>query len=323
MADERPVAVVTALDDITADMVIAELNQRGVPVIRFNPTDLGTGLSMSARFGTDALPLEGSLRTPSRRAELDAIRSVYWRRATWPDFADLDPGDARWVAAQVRHGLGGVLYALPGCLYANHPLANQRADVKPLQLAAAQRLGFLVPPTLVSNRLEDIKDFAGTHGDVVYKALRWTAHSRGGVGHTTWTEPVEAADFDASVEAAPVLVQARVDKVADLRVTVVGEQVFAVRIDSDLLDWRTDYDALSYTVVNIPEDLEHALVGFLAHFGLAFGCFDLCVRRTDESPVWLELNPNGQWGWLEDETGLPLTAAFADLLQEGTRHASE
>ncbi len=205
-----------------------------------------------------------------------------------------------------------------GACTSNHPLANQRAEYKPLQLAAAQQLGFAVPATLVSNSLDDIKEFIAAHGPVVYKALRWTPYRRDGVEYTTWTEPVEAADLDASVEAAPHLFQARVDKVADVRVTVIGERVFCVRIDSEtgLLDWRSDYDQLTYTVVDPPPGVEQALRAFLDRFGLTFGAFDFAVAG-DGTWQFLELNPNGQWGWLEDQTGLPLTAAFADLLARG------
>jgi hypothetical protein len=92
--------------------------------------------------------------------------------------------------------------------------------------------------------------------------------------------------------------------------------VYAVRIDSDLLDWRTDYTALKYAVVTLPHRLEKAFLAYLEHFDLSFGCFDLCLDR-DGRYYWIELNPNGQWGWLEDEAGIPLTAAFADLLEQG------
>lgn len=114
----------------------------------------------------------------------------------------------------------------------------------------------------------------------------------------------------------PHLFQARVGKVADLRVVVAGDQVFPVRIDSSLLDWRTDYDALTYRVVALPHGMDKVLITYLEHFGLTSGSFDLAVGR-DGRLHWLELNPNGQWGWLEDKTGLPITAAFADLLEQG------
>ncbi|GAA0345453.1 ATP-grasp ribosomal peptide maturase [Streptomyces blastmyceticus] len=318
MIDAGPVAVVTEVDDVTADMVITELNKRGVPVVRFDPSDIGDHLSLSARFGASpAASPAGHLRTPSRKTALEGVRSVYWRRPTWPDFAHLDDADARFATAQVRHGLGGTLYALPKCRYVNHPLSNYAAEHKPMQLAVAERLGLTVPPTLISNDPADVRAFIAEHQHVIYKALRWTPYRRSdGVGLTTWTEPVTADEVDDSVTVVPHLFQARVDKVADLRVVVVGPKVFAIRIDSGLLDWRADYSALTYRAMDLPTGMEKALTAHLEHFGLASGSFDLCITR-DGDLHWLELNPNGQWGWLESATGLPIAAAFADLLEQG------
>ncbi|MFF4223164.1 ATP-grasp ribosomal peptide maturase [Streptomyces abikoensis] len=316
IVDRGPVMVVTEADDQTADMVITELNRRNAPVIRFNPADIGEDLMVSARFGTCPASPAGQVRTPTRAADLEGVRSVYWRRPTWPGFEHLDEPDARFAAAQVRHGLGGTLYALPGCLYVNHPLKNFEAEFKPLQLATAQRLGLPVPPTLVTNDLDAARAFIGAHDQVVYKVLRWTPYRRGDEGLTTWTEPVTADELDESIKVTPHLFQARVDKVADVRVVVVGMNVFAVRIDSGLLDWRADYDALSYSVIGLPSALEKKLLAFLDRFRLASGSFDLCIDRKGDFH-WLELNPNGQWGWLEDQTGLELSAAFADLLTQG------
>ncbi|WP_436786236.1 ATP-grasp ribosomal peptide maturase [Yinghuangia sp. YIM S10712] len=311
------VLVATEADDQTADMVIDELNRRGVPVVRFNPSDIGGDLAISASFGSCPTTAPRQvLRTPSRTADLDTARSLYWRRPTWPAFDHFEEADARFAAAQVRHGLGGTLYALPNCRYVNHPLRNFEAEHKPLQLAVARCLGLTVPPTLVSNDLDEVQRFIATHRNVVYKALRWTPYQQGATGFTTWTEPVTAAELDESVTVVPHLFQARVDKIADVRALVIGTRVFAVRIDSGLLDWRRDYSALAYRVVNLPHQVDAALLAYLRHFGLSSGSFDLAVDR-DGGYHWLELNPNGQWGWLEDETGLPLAASFADLLEQG------
>ncbi|MFE9066013.1 hypothetical protein [Streptomyces violaceusniger] len=149
-----------------------------------------------------------------------------------------------------------------------------------------------VAARLADLRLGEARGFITAHGQVITKTLRWTPYERDGVGLTSWAEPVTADEVDDTVAMAPHLFQARVDKVADLRVLVVDRQSFAVRIDSDLLDWRKDYSALSYRVVDLPDRLEKALLT----------CLDA---------------PNGQWGWLEERTGLPMAAAFADLLAQG------
>jgi hypothetical protein len=73
-------------------------------------------------------------------------------------------------------------------------------------------------------------------------------------------------------------------------------------------------------VVDLPDRLEKALLSYLDHLGLVSGSFDLAVDRDGEHH-WLELNPNGQWGWLEEKTGLEMSAAFADLLAGGETDA--
>ncbi|MGY4972450.1 ATP-grasp ribosomal peptide maturase [Streptomyces nigrescens] len=316
VTEETPVLVATEADDITADMVITELNRRSVPVVRFNPSDIGVGLTVSARFGTCPAPVAGQVRTPSRTTDLAHVRAVYWRRPIWPTFQHFGNNDARFAAAQVRYGLGGTLYALDGPLWVNHPLRNAAADYKPAQLALAQRLGLTVPPTLVTNDPSEARQFIAAHGQVIYKTLRWTPYERDGVPVTGWAEPVAATEIDDSVCVTPHLFQARVDKAADLRVLVVGRNVFAVHIDSGLLDWRKDYSALSCAVVDLPDRVRKALLAYLDHFGLVSGSFDLAVDQAGDC-WWLELNPNGQWGWLEENTGLDLSAAFADLLTQG------
>ncbi|MFK0229799.1 ATP-grasp ribosomal peptide maturase [Streptomyces sp. NPDC090303] len=316
MTEERPVLVATEADDITADMVITELNRRDVPVVRFNPADIGENLTVSARFGTCPSPVVGQVRTPSRTADVTRVRSVYWRRPEWPTFPHLSADDSRFAATQVRYGLGGTLYALDGPLWVNHPLRVAAADYKPAQLALAQRLGFTIPPTLVTNDPDEARAFVGTQRQAIYKTLRWTPYTRGGLPVTGWANPVTVDEIDGSVRITPHLFQARVDKVADVRVLVVGRRAFAVRIHSDLLDWRKDYSALTYTVEHPPDRVTEGLRAYLNRLDLVSGSFDLAVDRAGRY-WWLELNPNGQWGWLETETGLPMSAAFADLLTQG------
>ncbi|MCX5378092.1 ATP-grasp ribosomal peptide maturase [Streptomyces sp. NBC_00091] len=316
MTEQRPVLVATEAHDQTADMVITELNQRDVPVMRFNPADIGEGLTVSARFGTCPAPVAGQARTPSRTANLEHLRAVYWRRPVWPHFEHLNDADRRLATAQTRYGLGGILYALDGPLWVNQPQREAAADYKPTQLAVAQRLGLTVPPTLVTNDQNQAREFITAHGRVITKTLRWTPYERDGVPVTSWAEPVTADEIDDSIRVVPHLFQAQVDKVADLRVLIVGEKVFAVRIDSGLLDWRKDYSALSYTVVDLPDPLKRTLLAYLGHFSLVSGSFDLALD-TEGGYHWLELNPTGQWGWLEENTGLPMAAAFAELLTRG------
>lgn len=318
MAD-RSVLVVTCLDDSTSDVVIGELGRRGVPVIRLDPGDfLSGGIELSASFGPDGGP-SGTLATPSRRVELAAIRSVYYRR---PSPHEPPPGmdeqDARFAVGQARQGLGGVLGAL-ACRFVNHPWRIMYHDHKPVQLQAAAVAGFRVPPTLITNSLETARRFAAEHGSVVCKPLKAiTFTGENGQATGLWAELTDPDELDEGVALTAHQFQAAtVGKVADVRVTVIGTKCFAVRIDSPYLDFRRDYGQVSYSVFDLPSQIASACRAYLAGFGLLYGAFDfgLC---PDGSLDFYECNSAGQWHWLEEETGLPMTNALADLL-EGTR----
>jgi len=233
---------------------------------------------------------------------------------------DLSDQDAAFAVAQGRDGLRGIIFNLDNCLYVSHPLAMADAEDKCAQLKAAAALGMRIPETLLTNSVEDAKAFAAEHHDrLIYKPVRHVDYERDGEQVTIWTKSVSAAEFDESIRVTLHLFQERIDKVADWRITIVGDDVFCVQINAPdgLLDWRYDYDALSYTAIEPPEGLVGQLHAYLKRFNLRFGCFDFGITAEGE-PVFFECNPNGQFAWLEPPTGLPITAAVADLLSKGT-----
>lgn len=312
MKDVRPVLVVTSLHDPTADVVIRELYDRDVPVVRLDSGDFPASLSVEAEISSNGI--QGRLVTPSRTADLAQVRSLYYRKPTGFTFTHLDAQDAQFAVTQARYGIGGVLAALPGCLYVNHPHRIGDAEFKPSGLAAAVDAGFLVPPTLVTSSPDAARAFIKRHGPVLYKPLYNPTYRVDGASSVVRIADVSADDIDDGVAGTAHLFQKRIPKSGDIRATVIGDQVFCVRIDSGLLDWRTDYDRLTYTPVKPPAGIESALRHYMNRFGLVFGAFDFCV--AEDGRWWfLECNPAGQWYWLEPETGLPMCAALADLLE--------
>ncbi|MFC4610088.1 ATP-grasp ribosomal peptide maturase [Streptomyces maoxianensis] len=312
MTDVGPVLVVTMIDDPTADLVIRELHDRSIPVLRLDSGDFPATLSVAATITPNGI--EGTVSTPTRTADLTHVRSLYYRRPSGFAFPYLDEQNARFAVTQARYGLGGVLASLPGCLYVNHPHRIGDAEFKPSGLAAAVQCGFQIPATLITSKPDAARTFVKKHGPVLYKPLSTPLYRVEGVSCTVEVADVTADEIDERVSGTAHLFQHRIDKAADVRVTVVGDQVFSVRINSGLLDWRTDYDCLTYAVVDPPPGITEALHQYLRFFGLAFGAFDFAI---DRSGAWwfLECNPSGQWAWLEPETGLPMVAAMADLLE--------
>jgi ATP-grasp ribosomal peptide maturase len=307
------VLVVTMIDDPTADLVISELHDRSVPVVRLDSGDFPATLSVAATI-TSPRGIEGTLTTPTRTADLSAVRSLYYRRPSGFAFPHLDEQDARFALTQARYGLGGVLAALPGCLYVNHPHRIGDAEFKPAGLATAVAAGLHVPPTLITSEPDAVRDFLKAHGPTIYKPLSNPVYLVDDVPCSVKVDEVTPDQVDDRIRGTAHLFQQRVDKVADVRVTVIGHRVFYVRIDSGLLDWRTDYERLTYSVVAPPAGVADGLRRYMDRFGLLFGAFDFAIDR-DGTWWFLECNPSGQWAWMEPHTGLPMVAAMADLLE--------
>jgi ATP-grasp ribosomal peptide maturase len=312
MARRDPVLVLTCVDDPTSDAVIDELNSREVPVVRCDPADVLTGqVSVTVRYGSGPSILD----TGSRELDLGRVRSVYYRRPSpYRAPSGLADHDGRFAADQARHGMGGILAGIRA-RWVNHIWRSLEADFKPAQLTVARELGFVVPPTLITNVPDEARVFATAHDHVLYKPLHASElYSEDGLLSVIWVDEVSADDLDGTVATTLHMFQQRVDKVADVRTTVIGQRVFSVRIDSPHVDWRRDYEAIKYSVIETPDEVARACWRYLGRFGLWFGAFDFGLTR-DGQWNWYECNSGGQWHWLELETGLPMTAATADLLE--------
>jgi Glutathione synthase/Ribosomal protein S6 modification enzyme (glutaminyl transferase) len=118
------------------------------------------------------------------------------------------------------------------------------------------------------------------------------------------------------VALAPTMFQPYVSKAAELRCVVIGKNIFSARINSQAnADTRQDWRAADCQLepFTLPERVEASLLRLMESFGINFASLDMILTPEGEF-VFLELNPNGQWLWLEHEVGLPLVANIADLL---------
>lgn len=311
------VLVLTNLHDVTTDLVLRILAERRVPVVRLDPgTDLHTGAALTATYRTG--DQRGTLRTPSRTLDLTDVRSVWTRRPSRFDGPpELNGQERRFAASQTLWGAGGILASLPGAHYVNHPWRNRAAEYKPAQLAAAQRSGFAIPDTLITNDPEQAKEFTDHQpGEAVYKPLWNTPYTADGQAQQVWVREVRADEITAAVSLCPHLFQVKVKKAFDVRLTAVGNHLFAVRIDSPDLDWRQRQSLMECTPIAVPDRIAHAVSAYLAITRLTFGAFDFTVTPANDW-YFLECNPNGQWAWQPAPVTDAIARAIADQLQKG------
>lgn len=302
--------------DPTADRMVTELGGRGVEVFRVNTGWFPTHLSMSARHCGDRW--RGTIATPTGRLDLARVQAVWYRSPeAYRMPSELSPAEAHHARVEAKYGLGGVLSSLPA-LWCNHPSRVADAAYKPVQLARAAACGLTVPDTVITNDPAEVAEFAAA-GPTVTKLVGGMALEENGVRKNVFTRlltPEDLADL-RGIEHTTHLFQRWVPKEREARVIVIGDRLTAAAItagsEAAHVDYRTDYPSLSYELITPPDDVAKGIRRLMTAFGLVYAAWDFVITPSGEW-VMLEVNPAGQYGFIEHATGVPLTAHLADLL---------
>ena len=323
MSTNEIVLIVTNKTDVTADLVVLEFQRRGTPYVRFNTEDFPQRVQVAWTLDTNGV--DGYMRFPRVELCLRDIKSVWYRRPSAPDIAESvrSSGFRNFARRESQEALSGLWRTLD-CFWMSCPDAINYASYKPRQLQVASGLGFRVPITLISNSPDDAARFRSKHGQVIAKPLYSGDIEHENERMVVFTTPVTTCDLAAtkSIHLAPTLFQEYIQKELELRVTIIGTQVFAASINSQnvvdaLHDWRkASPESLCFRSYELPRSVSEKCARLVASFGLTFGTIDM-VKTPSGEYVFLELNPNGQWGWLENLTGDAYTRAIATLLERG------
>jgi biotin carboxylase len=316
------ILILTEAFDPHADAVIARLRRRGVEVARFNPADFPAHASVSVAFSADGLDAL-TLQTDSAALDLAGLTAVWWRRpqTPLPDETESDAATRGYVSEECRAVLNDLWHALPCRFVPAPPAVLRRAELKAAQLVVAGKLGFELPPTLVTTSPRDFLAFYREHGgNVISKLPSGTLYrQQSEVARYTQVVATREVGFAQSLRRCPVIFQAYVPKRLEVRVTVVGSALFPAEIHSQHThrtrhDWRRyDHRATPYLPHELPHDVAERCLRLVAELGLCYGAIDL-VLTPDGRYVFLEINPNGQYLWIEHATGMPISDAVCDLL---------
>ncbi|MDE2125262.1 MAG: hypothetical protein KGJ62_01585 [Armatimonadetes bacterium] len=198
----------------------------------------------------------------------------------------------------------------------NDPFNNDRAECKLVQLRKAAEIGLEVPKTIVTNSANEVSDFRkqsrkGTVVKAVYAPLIESENA------FVFTHLLSGDDTPSDEEAAlaPFICQEALIPKDDIRVTVVGDRAFAARLyrnEQLPVDWRQSSHELPWEPVTLPDELSRRLVALVEALGLVFAGIDLIHHLG--TYYFVEANPNGEWGWLQTGTGLPIASAIVDTI---------
>lgn len=297
--------------DIHARRVAQEITLLGEDSRILDWRSAGTGLRASVRYTAGRVERRVFPDPDSAAVDVAAASAVWTRRPGAAAIAPcvMDEGQRSFAAAEWRDLIAGIMHTAT----AVNPITAQRAAVKPIQLALAQRAGLAVPDTLVTSDPMEAADFIELHrGAVVHKAMN---SPRDALLETRLWDERDRAVLSV-LPLAPTIFQELIPGPRDIRVTMVGTEHYAAAIESGLsatwVDSRLDMN-VPVTPWDLPADVVSSLHALMADLGLTFATVDLKMDDTGRF-YFLELNPQGQFLYIEILTGLPIAAAVARLL---------
>lgn len=326
----KQVLMLTRKFDPEADFVGIGLLQRGIDYVRLNNEDISDQQLLISFTVKPNINLRAEFSARGQQVLDTSKISVVWLRQF--DIKDVNFNGSglantfsfqQWDDALIT--LQGILST--ACVWISSPNATLKARDRVQQLSIANRLGFDIPCTLITNDPRAALDFYHSHGeDIVLKALHHHDVEVQGKLYSMYSHRVLSQDLSKldNLIYAPCILQQRIPKKSDLRVTVVGDQVFAAELHSKSTEKGFDDDlhrslqrnSLSISAIELEDTISERCIKVIKSLGLTYGAIDFVIGNNDDRLSFLEVNPTGDWYWIERKTGLPITKAFVDLIEE-------
>ncbi|MDQ8755939.1 hypothetical protein RCO27_06825 [Sphingosinicella sp. LHD-64] len=316
------ILVISSANDQHATLAYFVLCERGYQVSFWCPSDIPV-------FDQASIYIENStIKLHSGRRQLKPYKTILFRKYAKPQPPDgLHPTDRLIAEREFGHFFDGFLDAIPkDTFWANQPISLLTSN-KVSQLRAAIDVGLKIPPTLISCDSRDIREFvASARGrGVILKSFApalWENSHGGKVAAMTAEVNKEVLANDIALTSSPAIYQHLIPKSYEIRVTIFGSHATFVKLDSQhddisSLDWRMGGSDLPIEPMAPDERLREACARVMERLNLAFGCFDFIVDKEGQT-VFLEVNPAGQFLWMEElNPDIRLLAPFCEFLVGG------
>ncbi len=329
--------IVTNSADTHADLVANKISASGLRPFRLDldrfPAEFDFNIELSGDEGWS-----GSIDHPHAGDSLTVsdVGAIWTRKTAEFSFisADLGVQEKAYASEEMEHVLFGLLYPM-NCYWMSHPSAIRGALWKGEQLLRARQFGFTVPVSIISNQPHSVRQFReDAGGAIIFKSLsspflaadKVDDEERVASGLATTLITDECSEMLNSVTEMPCFFQALIVKKYELRVTVIGDAIFAAKIHSQddsrtSIDYREFDVDIRYESTRLPKEIERRCMNFVHSYGLNYGAIDLIVTPDDEY-VFLENNPVGQFLFVERLVPeLKMIDAVAECLIRGARAA--
>lgn len=309
------ILIISDIHDYSTDFVTNQLNKSDTSYLRLNRDQF-------KNFRINLIPAKQRLFGETEKFIFEInpkiLKSIYFRAPIYlrdnykPDLSLNEQLSRNQWASFIR-----ALILFDDVLWVNNPQATYSAEIKPYQLYLAEKIGFKIPNTIITNDIPP-QNFVGDK--LILKTLDPALLNIDGKEGFVYTNLVNYKELiGANLSNTPVIFQEPLIPKVDIRVTVIDETVFAVSIKKNNkgidIDWRLEKDSLDYSEIQIPYKIENKCIKLLKELDLKFGAIDLVIYGEDY--YFIEINPTGEWSWLMSHTDLAIDKTIAELLIKG------
>jgi glutathione synthase/RimK-type ligase-like ATP-grasp enzyme len=306
--------------DICVDYVVRLLLENNIDFLRVNTEDL-VDKRVSITLPKFSYRIE---KKGIHHNLVHEVQSVWFRRPGKPfEFTPQESRPSESVAAFVEnqwHAFIEGLKCIGNVFWINDPDKNHTSENKIYQLKLAQKIGLQIPKTCITNDKEEVMHFMRKcEGKIVAKALYSPLIEEPNKDFFIFTNVIDSIKDikEQEFNLAPTIFQEFLTEKTDYRLTIIGDNCFSVKVIRESNrgiseDWRIIKEGVKFEPCSLPVSITDKCVKMVKKLGLVFAAIDLV--RTFNEIYFLEINPNGEWAWLQSETELPIAETLVSHL---------
>lgn len=306
------VLIISNRYDFSSDFIAVELENQKIPYFRINRDELKDYV---IEFNPLIPSIKGSFKNVNFCISKDKLKSIYFRAPTFlrDIFQDNINEEEQLIRSQWTAFVRS-LSVFEDIVWLNNPIDIYKAEIKPHQLFIANKIGFNVPSTIISNKTLNID-----YDYIAIKSIDTAIINLGKEEGFVYTELYKRKEIKEEKYSSPFFIQHGLVPKTDIRVTVVENEVIAVKISKKGnekidIDWRRLKEELNYEIIELPEQIKHLCIQFLKEFNLKFGGIDLIYHNNEY--YFIEINPIGEWSWLQQNTGVRFDKVIVNSLNK-------
>lgn len=329
------ILIITNKGDIHCNPVIKHLQRNGDKYFRLNTESLLTDYLISFSYKDQSVDLHIENKINGKTLSSNEVISVWERRPNSPVLPEINNEKIKLVVEDEANELTKwIRHFFINCRMIGSSVWDRPNESKLRQMDVASRVinelrsEIKLPHTLLTNSKKDLEQFSNNKKEIVLKPISADGLMLDDKLEIPFTSrKVNSKNINVitqdDLELCPSFMQEYVEKNYELRITVIGEKILCCKIDSQKLpkgngreDWREGYEhGLSEVEewIDCPDEIQEFIILYMQKMNLNFGCFDFIYAKNN-SFYFLECNPNGQWMWLEEDLGIPISESIANFL---------